>query len=40
MGFTKPDLPLVDPDTFIPQPLTQRMQVLALHWVEHGFGTP
>ena len=40
MGFTKPDLPAVDPDTFMQQPLMQRMKVLALHWVEHGFGTP
>jgi Transmembrane protein of unknown function (DUF3556) len=40
MGFTKPDLPKVDPDTFMEQPLMHRMKVLALHWVEHGFGTP
>jgi hypothetical protein len=40
MGFTKPDLPDVDPDTFMQQPLMHRMKVLALHWVEHGFGTP
>src|SRR5271166_1459675 len=40
MGFTKPDLPDVDPDTFMQQPLMQRMRVLALHWVERGFGTP
>jgi uncharacterized membrane protein YkgB len=40
MGFTKPDLPPVDPDTFMQQPLMHRMKVLALHWVEHGFGTP
>jgi Transmembrane protein of unknown function (DUF3556) len=40
MGFTKPDLPLVDPDTFMRQPLMDRMKVLALRWVDHGFGTP
>jgi hypothetical protein len=40
MGFTKPDLPPVDPDTFLQQPLMQRMKVLAVNWVEHGFGTP
>ena len=40
MGFTQPDLPEVDPATFMRQPLMHRMQVLALHWVERGFGTP
>jgi hypothetical protein len=40
MGFTKPDLPAVDPDTFMQQPLMDRMKTLALHWAENGFGTP
>ncbi len=40
MGFTKPDLPQVDPGTFMQQPLMHRMKVLALHWAERGFGTP
>ena len=40
MGFTKPDLPKVDPGTFMQQLLMHRMKVLALHWVERGFGTP
>jgi len=40
MGFTKPDLPDVDPGTFMQQPLMHRMKVLALHWAERGFGTP
>ena len=40
MGFTQPDLPKVDPGTFMQQPLMHRMKVLALHWVERGFGTP
>ncbi|MFI7000186.1 DUF3556 domain-containing protein [Nocardia sp. NPDC050175] len=40
MGFTKPDLPQVDPKTFLREPLMERMRVLALHWAEHGFGSP
>jgi len=40
MGFTTPDLPQVDPETFLQGPLMERMRVLALHWVEHGFGSP
>jgi hypothetical protein len=34
MGFTKADFPPVDPETFLQQPLMERMKVLALHWVE------
>jgi len=40
MGFTKPSLPPVDPETFLRKPLMERMKVLSLHWVENGFGTP
>src|ERR1700760_2690524 len=40
MGFTKADFPPVDPGPFLQQPLMERMKVLALHWVEHGFGSP
>jgi Transmembrane protein of unknown function (DUF3556) len=40
MGFTKPDLPQVDPDTFVRKPLMERMHILATNWVEHGFGSP
>jgi len=40
MGFTKPDFPPVEPRTFLRQPLMERMKVLALNWVEHGFGAP
>ncbi|MCW2554995.1 MAG: conserved hypothetical rane protein [Mycobacterium sp.] len=40
MGFTKPDLPDVDPDTFLQQPLMERMRILALNWAENGFGSP
>jgi Transmembrane protein of unknown function (DUF3556) len=40
MGFTKPDLPAVDPDTFLQQPLMERMRILATDWAENGFGSP
>lgn len=40
MGFTKPDLPDVDPDTFLQKPLMERMRILAADWAENGFGSP
>lgn len=40
MGFLKPDLPEVDPRTFLREPLMERMKVLTRSWVEHGFGAP
>ena len=40
MGFTKPDLPDVDPDTFMDKPLMERMRILATDWVDNGFGSP
>ena len=40
MGFTKPDLPDVDPDTFLQKPLMERMRILATDWVDNGFGSP
>jgi uncharacterized membrane protein YkgB len=40
MGFTKPGLPDVDPDTFLQKPLMERMRILALNWGENGFGSP
>ncbi|MBJ7336063.1 DUF3556 domain-containing protein [Mycolicibacterium sp.] len=40
MGFMKPDLPDVDPDTFLQLPLMERTRVLALNWAENGFGSP
>ncbi|GAA4480058.1 DUF3556 domain-containing protein [Rhodococcus olei] len=40
MGFTKPDLPKVDPDTFLQKPLMERMRILAVDWAENGFGSP
>jgi hypothetical protein len=40
MGFTKPDLPAVDPDTFLQKPLMERMRILGSDWAENGFGSP
>ncbi|WP_227984525.1 DUF3556 domain-containing protein [Nocardia spumae] len=40
MGFTKPDLPAVDPDTFLRKPLMERMRLLGADWAENGFGSP
>jgi len=40
MGFTKPDLPNVDPDTFMQKPLMERMRILGADWAENGFGSP
>lgn len=40
MGFTKPELPDVDPDTFLQKPLMERMRILGADWAENGFGSP
>ena len=40
MGFIKPYLPDVDPDTFMKKPLMERMRILAADWAENGFGSP
>src|SRR6201991_1705501 len=40
MGFTKTDLPAVDPDTFLQKPLMERMRILGADWAENGFGSP
>ena len=40
MGFTKPQLPDVDPETFLQKPLMERMRMLATEWAENGFGAP
>ena len=40
MGFTKPDLPDFEPDTFLKKPLMERMRILATDWAENGFGAP
>ncbi len=40
MGFTKPDLPAVDPQEFLRRPLQERLRILSTNWAEHGFGSP
>jgi Transmembrane protein of unknown function (DUF3556) len=40
MGFTKANFPPVDVETFLDRPLLERTKVLALHWVDYGFGSP
>ena len=40
MGFKTAEFPPVDTETFLEQPLMERMKTLALHWCDHGFGTP
>jgi hypothetical protein len=40
MGFVKPNLPAVEPQEFLQRPLMERMKILALNWVENGFGAP
>lgn len=40
MGFKTGDFPPVDQREFLEKPLRERLRVLALHWVEYGFGTP
>ncbi|MBU9763690.1 DUF3556 domain-containing protein [Mycobacterium sp. TNTM28] len=40
MGFAQPDLPAVEPEHFLRQPLMERMRILSANWVEHGFGSP
>ncbi|MFD7441218.1 DUF3556 domain-containing protein [Streptomyces sp. NPDC059909] len=40
MGFKTGDFPPVDQETFLEKPLMERVKELALHWVEHGFGSP
>jgi hypothetical protein len=40
MGFTKPNFPAVEPDTFLKKPLMERVKILALSWVENGYGAP
>ena len=40
MGFTKPYLPDLDPDTFLTKPLMERIRILATDWAENGFGSP
>ena len=40
MGFTTPNLPKVDPESFLAQPLMERIRILVLKWVDHGYGVP
>jgi hypothetical protein len=40
MGFSTPTYPAVDPETFLRQPLTERIRILAVKWVDYGYGVP
>jgi hypothetical protein len=38
MGFTTFNLPAVDPESFLRLPLMERIHILALKWVDSGYG--
>jgi uncharacterized membrane protein YkgB len=40
MGFLTPTPLPVEPEQFLPLPLRERLRILALDWVDNGFGTP
>jgi uncharacterized membrane protein YkgB len=40
MGFTQPTFPAVDPEAFLKKPIMERGRILAVNWVENGFGSP
>jgi hypothetical protein len=40
VGFLTADLPEVDLATWRDRPHLERMKILALHWIDYGFGTP
>lgn len=40
MGFIKPSVPDVDPDTWRTTPWADRVRVCSRDWAEQGFGTP
>ena len=40
MGFMKPSVPDVDPETWRATDWATRIQVCSRHWAEEGFGTP
>ncbi|MGB3335361.1 MAG: DUF3556 domain-containing protein [Mycobacterium sp.] len=40
MGFIKPSVPDVDPETWRATGWATRIQVCSRHWAEQGFGTP
>ncbi|MEB3068508.1 DUF3556 domain-containing protein [[Mycobacterium] vasticus] len=40
MGFIKPSVPDVDPETWRAAGWATRIQIVSRHWAEQGFGTP
>jgi Transmembrane protein of unknown function (DUF3556) len=40
MGFLTPNLPAVDHEAFVAMPLRDRIKILALKWVDYGYGVP
>lgn len=40
MGFMAPNLPAVQPELFLRKPLMERIRLLTLKWVDHGYGVP
>ncbi len=40
MGFMAPNLPDVDHEEFVRLPLRDRIKILVLKWVDHGYGVP
>ncbi len=40
MGFITPTLPDVDHDEFLTLPLMERIRIMALKWVDAGYGVP
>ena len=40
MGFTEPNFPRVEPEAFLNAPFLERVKILALNWVENGYGVP
>jgi hypothetical protein len=40
VGFINADLPDVDLATWKDRPHLERIKILALHWIDYGFGTP
>jgi Transmembrane protein of unknown function (DUF3556) len=40
VGFVRAELPDVDLATWNDRPHLERMRILALHWIDYGFGTP
>ena len=40
MGFTTPNLPAGRLESFLEQPLMERIKMMALKWVDYGYGVP